>query len=546
MKVIIQISALIALASALVFSGSAKAGDSEKWIWSDGQGFISTATCVESQSEEITFKVSEASGKSKDLVHVKIGQTKPETADLADYIVKVIRSSKEKDLPKHIGLVRGSYWQAQMDGSKYNTATCRTVDGKAKFVMFDVFVPGKGDPVAQVGVNSNESGIFNISKVMTVKEVEEELTKPAQAVQAKKAVSAPVASSKGSSTHVSAHSSSSGPSAPAIEPKDQDSVDQQESQPKSSASVSVPTPVKAKAVTKPIPVQNVVCLHEGVLQVRDAKLKNVIFTAQNMDVIDSLKLAHAKKQEKQVEGVKRTYIEVTFPAKSDGQKTGWISADYISTKAQCAGVVIPKPQPIATPAPVRTEAKPEVKPADVVSKIADSSDEKIDILAPNCAEEKVLKAAKIEVRQVWGNRPRSGGKCAKGVRLSLQFSKIGEPPVSDGLGDAIDFLQALKAHGYVDSGLRDVKKAPAGAVIILGGPYTAGYLKNHRGPHTGNYVGHVTIKGDDGFFYTDAKEDHVAIGWVGTSNRSKVRNIYGIYVPGPQLIKKYAGQCARN
>jgi hypothetical protein len=580
MKAFIQVSTSIVLASAFAFSSAAKASAvqgtaSQKWVWSEEQGFISIFTCVESQVDDSGLRVSEIPGKPRALVSAKTGDKKNDqvksATDLSDYVVEVTRNSKEKNLPNHSGLVRGSFWQASMDGSKYEVVNCEEGPKKTKYVMFDVFVAGESDAVAHVGVSASQLGVLSVSKVLTVKEVGEEITnssqtKTAQVAPVEKAqVTAPtVKSSKvvltpKSSVAVAKPSTPEAKSAAvvAVGSSSKDAkpvvlVNASEKNPSKNPEKSpVVSQVAPKSATtqKPVAVQYVVCVKEGAVQIRDPKLKESLFTAKNMDAIDSLKMIKPKKQEKMIDGKKTTFVEVVFPGNPKGKNTGWIAESFLSPKALCSTNSVPvkaaaTPAPTPAPAPAKTQVRTEAKPD-----ATEVSEDKLDILAPNCAEEKLLSAAKVAVRQNWGNRPRSGGKCAKGVRLSLQFSKIGDPPVTDGLGDAIDFVQNLKSHGFVDSGIRDVRKAPAGAVIILGGPYTAEYLSTHHRRHgggNGNYVGHVTIKGNDGFFYTDAKEDHVAIGWVGTTNRSKIRNIWAIYVPGPALIKKYAGQCSSN
>ena len=134
------------------------------------------------------------------------------------------------------------------------------------------------------------------------------------------------------------------------------------------------------------------------------------------------------------------------------------------------------------------------------------------------------------------------GTCAYGVRRSLQASKVGD--VTDGLGNAVDFLAKLKARGFVDTGIRDPNKAPTGAVIILSGPKTPEYFRTGRmyRPY-GTYVGHVTIKGDDGFYYTDGRTREVGTGWSGGRNRAGVRNVLAIMVPGEEVVSEFAGQC---
>ncbi|MGZ3653459.1 MAG: hypothetical protein ACXVB9_10585 [Bdellovibrionota bacterium] len=159
-----------------------------------------------------------------------------------------------------------------------------------------------------------------------------------------------------------------------------------------------------------------------------------------------------------------------------------------------------------------------------------------------CAERILLLAAKKNVANQFHNSPTSGGLCAMGVRTSLQSSKVGG--VTGSLGNAIDFLRSLKPHGFVDNGERDPKAAPAGSVLIFSGPNTPAYLHGGGyGKPAGNWLGHVTIKGDDGRYYTDGRTREPALGWTNGINVQKRRNMAGIYIPGDTLAKLYQGKC---
>lgn len=164
------------------------------------------------------------------------------------------------------------------------------------------------------------------------------------------------------------------------------------------------------------------------------------------------------------------------------------------------------------------------------------------VATSSCALKKIISAAKTDVRIRWGNRPAGRGLCAKGVRLSLQRSEVGD--IKTGLGNAIDFISRLKGFGYIDTGIRNISKAPAGAVLVFDGPLSKQYLRTGvmRKPY-GNYVGHVTIKGNDGFYYTDGKTLDPAIGWSRTRNLAKRRNLVGVMIPGNSLVQEYRNEC---
>lgn len=157
-----------------------------------------------------------------------------------------------------------------------------------------------------------------------------------------------------------------------------------------------------------------------------------------------------------------------------------------------------------------------------------------------CYGEVILKAAKENVRRRFGNRSYSGGVCAYGVRTSLQRAGVNRV---GSLGDAIKYHKQSSRHegtlaqlGFVNeiSKYKSAKNAPPGAVLVYGGPYSDRLLRNpgryysrsgrivrRHGGSAGDYVGHVTIKGDDGRYYTDGRTRNPAI-----ANR----HLVGIYV----------------
>lgn len=282
-----------------------------------------------------------------------------------------------------------------------------------------------------------------------------------------------------------------------------------------------------------------VCTGEDGVIVRDARLSTPLFDAYKGDAVIIQK--KAGKRSRTIKGVQHNYVSVQFPSRG---KSGWISEQYLSTRAGCDGSVNP------VPAEPRKPGKPSVKvqppkapPARVTPKLPkDTYEPKRGLLAPNCARSILLQAAKTTVRKRWGNRSYSGGQCALGVRQALQASGVGG--INGGIGHAIDFKSRLTRYGYVDTGIRDPRKAPPGAVIVFDGPNTSSYLRTGRMSRPyGNYVGHVAIKGDDGFYYTDGRTSEPAIGWSGERNRSRIRNIVAIMVPNETIIRQYVGRC---
>lgn len=139
-----------------------------------------------------------------------------------------------------------------------------------------------------------------------------------------------------------------------------------------------------------------------------------------------------------------------------------------------------------------------------------------------CYGQVILKAAKKHVETRYANRSYSGGRCAFGVRNSLQKAGVNRVGA---LGHAIEYYKrstrtsgTLGQLGFVNeiSKYKTAAKAPPGSVLVFKGPKTAEYLANPgrhnaRGKTTGRYVGHVTIKGDDDYYYTDGRTVNPAV-----------------------------------
>lgn len=128
----------------------------------------------------------------------------------------------------------------------------------------------------------------------------------------------------------------------------------------------------------------------------------------------------------------------------------------------------------------------------------------------------LLNGAKVHVAEEWNNREKSLGKCARGVRGSLDEANMND---GVGLGDAIQFqsdkrLEQLGFRNVMDASM-DPNNAPVGSVLVFSGPRTDEFLRNPgaygRDEINGSLVGHVTIKGDDGYFYTDGRTAEPAV-----------------------------------
>lgn len=149
-----------------------------------------------------------------------------------------------------------------------------------------------------------------------------------------------------------------------------------------------------------------------------------------------------------------------------------------------------------------------------------------------CLRKKLLESAKTTVAKLFRNRPYSVGKCARGVRASLNNSSVSNV---GSMGDAVSWHLGghLKRQGFkniLKPGLT-AENAPPGAILVFRGPGTDMSRANgglpskraRRGRSAGYWVGHVTIKGDKpGKYYTDGLTADAAVAG---------RSLVAIYVP---------------
>ena len=537
-----------------------------RYIW-DANGFQSANNCVITSQPDIPFYVVQGTNAQSAQISDEEQEGQISNGSLVKVMgsddnqrqkfVNVVSSSSEvkleegymttgsmKELSNFILQVKNSgkiaghdlkdtFWQTTFSGDDYVSYLCKRGSDKRGYVAFKVFVAGQEEAIAEVGVSKSDTALFKSSIAHTV----DEATK--MIAQSSSNESSSHVATTNSSTSSSSHSSSAvvrpqvqsqGHAAVAPLPEVQHQVEAQsviESQPQQTLARVVRTEeAPAQQVQVPAALKSIICIGSGNAQVRSENLKSVLFLApKNQEV--KLLGSFGQGPSTQIEGKKVSFIKVQVIGQR-GQNTGWVSEEIVKTQAQCSAQVSVRPAPQTEPQPV-VQDHPQ-------------SSAKFDPLAPSCARKKILVSAKKTVSNLFGNRGYSIGTCAYGVRRSLQASEVGD--VNAGLGNAVDFLAQLKKRGFVDSGVKDPNKAPAGAVIILSGPKTQEYFRTgvmHR-PY-GTYVGHVTIKGDDGFYYTDGRTREVGTGWSGGRNRAGIRNVLAIMVPGEEVVSEFAGQC---
>jgi hypothetical protein len=126
---------------------------------------------------------------------------------------------------------------------------------------------------------------------------------------------------------------------------------------------------------------------------------------------------------------------------------------------------------------------------------------------------------------------------------------------SEGFGGKTDISgkQTINGTGFLDRNgwtklsVSRPEEAPPGSVIIFRGPKDPFGYKDSRNPRNnlpayvpgmrpaGDWVGHVTIKGDDGLWYTDGRTP--------MASPAQDRTFVAAFMPGPEQNKASAGAC---
>ena len=527
---------------------SALASAAPRFLWSSTEGLQKSTNCQSTSQDQIPFFVVQKNGKFADGI-LSSSQTGSVSRDSLKEISDSIFEFKDKSLKNDIAgqKLSDTFLQAAFDGDDYAALVCKSGSERKGYVVFNVFAAGQEDAIAQIAVNKNDAQILNTMRVHSVDEATKIMQDKAnQALM--NGTAAP-----GSTLTMAGHSSSVIPSS-AVAPKLEHGAIVTPAIDKATLDASVAPGTAAATSIAGLPARTevsgdraetadtvaaaatqnfVVCSPTADLRVRDQSLTKVLFNVNRLAKIKPLNAFGAGKSA-EVSGKSYVFMKVEF---TDTQKIGFIAEQMVKDAKVCgaSAATVVTAAPVAAP----IVAAPVAKPAVVATSSGDAN-----LLGQSCATQKIISAAKTDVANRWGNRPAGRGQCALGVRLSLQRSGVGG--VSGGLGNAIDFIAKLKGLGFVDTGIRDAISAPAGAVLVFGGPYTDQYLRNGvmRKPY-GNYVGHVTIKGGDGFYYTDGKTSEPAIGWSHNKNVAGRRNLMGVMVPGQDLIQQYAGQCGK-
>ncbi|MGZ3805620.1 MAG: M23 family metallopeptidase [Pseudobdellovibrionaceae bacterium] len=199
--------------------------------------------------------------------------------------------------------VQKSFWQAALENEKFLSLTCGEVTHPVRYILFDVYNLNNMNPIAQVGLQVEETHILDSINVFTPEEanqaVKDENNSPREEPPA------PGEGGKGDSP----------PFRPPVE-------------------VPLPDPLPPPAEDQNgIPVlegdlEYVLCSEDKTTDVLAKDLKTKVFSASRFETVIPSQSWDEKR--------KTSYLEVRFPDRENGPNSGWLPRSLVQLRNECA------------------------------------------------------------------------------------------------------------------------------------------------------------------------------------------------------------------
>lgn len=228
--------------------------------------------------------------------------------DIGNFVIEV------RDVPAILKTTKApfeakkTYWQTTMEKDEYTILTCTEGPLTMEYVVFDVYNSTNVHPIAQVGVRFDQMEIFRTINVYTPDEANQAVS-PGDPIDP----NAPPANSGNGG------SSTTPPTQPPMTP------------PGTTPGTPGTTQPGDGGTTQP-PISNgkleyIICTDDSDVDVLDPTLKKILFQADQFETV----IPTQSWNEKQ----KSDLIEVQFPNRSEGAKSGWISRSLVQLRGDC-------------------------------------------------------------------------------------------------------------------------------------------------------------------------------------------------------------------
>lgn len=220
-----------------------------------------------------------------------------------DFVIN-IKDNSNKTLGDTSIKLKDTYWKLAMD-SNYFKLNCNELSKSRDYVIFRVYKKHEHKPSALVAVHFDETRIFKSIRTYSKYDVISILPN----ILSEEPIENLVSSNNDGMNHQ-----------PTVTPSNE----------------PIPTVVDDDQTVIVGGMEDVVCVSDNVLNVRDDSLDEVLFSAQAGEKVKQFQGWGNNTQSKTIGGINYTFVKVQFPERESSDQTiGWIVQRFIKAKSQC-------------------------------------------------------------------------------------------------------------------------------------------------------------------------------------------------------------------
>lgn len=254
----------------------------------------------------------------------------------ADFVFEILADAPATHIGESRAKLVGSFWQVSMQGQQFLYAVCRDGQTERDYLMFDVFIVERKEPLARVGVYFDETKILRSIRTYDPDEAEAKIEALLKSMDLRGGgdvsnvpVPTPAPAREGEVKSREAEEALLSQEEIEINEETGESDEDDENQVHPDAGKPSELP--------PVQVGDssyVTCFDDGSLQVRDATLNKVLFTVERHETVKFVQAWTQVNKVRRVNGRDVKYVEVQFPDRS-GQPTGWVAESYVLGRTLC-------------------------------------------------------------------------------------------------------------------------------------------------------------------------------------------------------------------
>lgn len=255
-----------------------------------------------------------------------------------DFVFEILDEAPAAYIGESRAKLPGSFWQVSMQGQQLLYAVCRDGQTERDYLMFDVFIVERKEPLARVGVYFDETNIFRSIRTYDPDEAEAKIDALLKSMDL-----------RGGGQDVSniPVPTPAPPREGEVKTREDDEtrlsqeeidINEETGETGEDDDENALHPDAGKPTELP-PVQvgdssYVTCFDDGSLQVRDATLNKVLFTVGRHETVKFVQAWTQVNKVRRVNGRDVKYVEVQFPDRS-GQPTGWVAESFVLGRTLC-------------------------------------------------------------------------------------------------------------------------------------------------------------------------------------------------------------------